>query len=202
MTHRTYNWAGTAVICGLLACSACSRDARLAGRNVRKDVTVRAVTHYGVTLDEAASPEQVAYVALRAVREDFSGTDPEEREAALDKHFDVCAADVIAARNRTGLKRDEFVYAVVRRWTPTVSHYVADFETDWEAASERFGRTDPRPPKGSNADALECEVLMEVDDPSGDPSARALLVVYLAQDSGFWRVVHLGFDPTRRSIVN
>jgi len=185
-----------------MACGACSRDARLVGRNVRKDVTVRAVTHYNVTLDEAATPEQVAYVALRAVRDDFLATDTEEREAALDRQFDVCAADVIATRNRTGLKRDEFVYAVVHRWTPTVSHYVADFETDWEAAAERFVRTDPRLSKESHSDAMECEVLMEVNDPSGDPSAHALLVVYLAQDGGFWRVIHLGFDPTRRSIAN
>jgi hypothetical protein len=47
---------------------------------------------------------------------------------------------------------------------------------------------------------MECEVLMEVDDPSGDPNARVVMIVYLARDKGFWRVLHLGFDQTRRSI--
>ena len=34
----------------------------------------------------------------------------------------------------------------------------------------------------------------------GDPNARVVMVIYLAQDSGFWRVLHLGFDQARRSI--
>jgi hypothetical protein len=189
------------MVCGLAAWGGCSRDARLTGHNIRKDVTVGPVTHYGVKLDKEASPEQVAYVALRAIREDFLSSSPEEREAALDKQFDVSAAGVIARKNRTSRNRDEFVYQVVYQWTPTVSHYVHDFETDWKKAKARFVVNGPRPMRGTDANVMECEVLMEVADPTGDPNADVVMVIYLARDKGYWRVIHLGFDPTRRSLA-
>ena len=194
-------WIGMMMVWGLAAWGGCSRDARLTGHNIREDVTVRRVAHYGVELDKEASPEQVAYVALRAIREDFLASSREERQAALDKQFDVSAAGVIAAKNRMSRNRDEFIYQVVYQWTPTVSHYVHDFETEWESAKARFVVNGPRPMKGSDASVMECEVLMEVEDPSGDPNAGVVMVIYLAQDMGYWRVIHLGFDPTRRSLV-
>ena len=119
----------------------CSRDVRLTGRTI-PSVTVRAVTHYGVTLDEPASPEQVAYVLLRAIRDDFLAGDEAAREAALAIQFDVCAARELAARNPTSAHRDEFIYSIVHHWTPTVSHYVHDFEPDWAKSQGRFVRRD------------------------------------------------------------
>ena len=35
---------------------------------------------------------------------------------------------------------------------------------------------------------------------NGDPAAGALMIVYFAKDGDFWRVLHLGFDVTRRAI--
>jgi hypothetical protein len=195
------HWVGLAALIGLGAvlCAACNRDVRLADRKLRS-VTVKAVTHYGVTLDQNGSPQQVAYVLLRAIRDDFLARTEEDREAALDKQFEICAANRIAARNRAYANRDELIYNVVYRWTPTVSHYVHDFETDWEKAKGRFAIGGPRPLQNSEDNSMECEVFMEVDDPSGDPNARVVMVIYLAQDKGFWRVLHLGFDQRRRSI--
>jgi len=181
--------------------TSCSRDVRLANRNIRS-VTVRPVTHYGINLNEAATPKEVAYVALRAIREDFLATTPDQREAALDIQFDVAAANVIQARNRTQLERDEFVHNVVYRWTPTVSNYVNSFDTEWEKANRRLLRRVQKPDQGSGNELEECEVLLEVDDPSSDPSARVVIVVWLAKDSGYWRVVHLGFDRGMRSIAH
>jgi len=186
---------------GLTLWGGCSRDVRLAGRKLRS-VTVGTATHYGVTLDQNASPQQVTYVLLRAIRDDFLARSEPEREAALDKQFDICAANRIAARNRVPANRDELIYNVVYRWTPTVSHYAHDFETEWGKAQERFVLKGPRPLRGSNNGPMECEVLTEVDDPGGDPNARVVLAVYLVQDNGFWRVLHLGFDTRRRSIGN
>lgn len=177
----------------------CSRDVRLAGRKLRS-VTVGTVTHYGVKLDEKASPQQVAYVVLRAIRDDFLAKSSEDREAALDRQFDLCAANVLDARKRGKISREELIYNVVYRWTPTVSHYSHDIETEWEKARERFVLLAERPVTGSKNGQTECQVLMEVDDPSDDPNARAVLVVFLVKDSGFWRVSHLGFKPGRRSI--
>lgn len=182
-----------AVWCG------CGGDARLAGHKIRS-ASVRSVSLYGVTLDQQATPEQVAFVLLRAIREDVSAKSKEEREAALDKQFDLCAANVLQKKNRTSMPRDEFIHSVVYHWAPTVSHYVGDFETDWGQAAARLVRSKPNPDSKTNAD--ETEVYMEVTDPSGDSKARVVMVIWMVQDGGFWRVTHLGFDPTKRSVGN
>ena len=180
-----------AVWCG------CGGDARLAGQKIRS-ATVRSVTHYGVTLDQQAAPEQVAFVLLRAIRDDVSAKSKEEREAALDKQFDLCAANVLQKRNRTSMPRDEFIHSVVYHWAPTVSHYVGDFEMERDKAAARFVRKTPK--TEAKASPEECEVHMELADPSGEPKARVVVVIWMVQDGGFWRVTHLGFDPSRRSI--
>ncbi len=177
----------------------CARDVYLDDQKVRS-VVVRPVSLFGLRLDETASPEQVAYAALRAIREDFNATTAVQREEALDKQFDLCAANEIQARNRRSLTRDEFVHNVVYRWTPTVSHYVGDFGATWESARKRFRRRTMTPIERSPDGAKECEIAFEVDDPSGDPSARVVLLVWLAQDKGLWRVLHFGFDPTTRTV--
>ena len=177
----------------------CARDVHLDDQKVRS-VVVRTVSLFGMTLDETASPEQVAYTALRAIREDFEATTAAQRDEALDKQFDLCAANEIQARNRKSLTRDEFVHNVVYRWTPTVSHYVGDFDTTWEKARARFRRRTMTPIERSQDGAKECELALEVDDPSGDPNARVVMLVWLAQDKGLWRVLHFGFDPTTRTV--
>jgi hypothetical protein len=187
----------TATAAGALAVWCGCGDARLAGHKIRS-ATVRSVTHYGVTLDQQATPEQVAFVVLRAIRDDVSAKSKEEREAALDRQFDLCAANVLQKKNRSSMPRDEFVHSVVYHWAPTVSHYVGDFETDWGQAAARLVRTKPN--TDSKASPEETEVYMELADPSGDPKARVVLVIWMVQDGGFWRVTHLGFDSTRRSV--
>lgn len=177
----------------------CNRDVRLAGRKVQH-IVVQTVSHYGLTLDEQATPLQVAFVALRAIREDITAKSDSERDEALQKQFDVAAANVIQSRNKTMLSRDEFLYNVVYRWTPTVSHYAQDFETEWETAKLRFVQRDLSTGQLSDASTHECKVMMEVDDPNGDPNARVVLILWMTKDTGFWRVVHLGFDTQRRSI--
>jgi len=178
---------------------ACGGDARLAGRKVRV-ATVRTVTHYGVALDPDATAQQVAYVLLRAIGEDVRAKNEAEREASLDVQFDLCAANILAARNKTSLPRDQFIYNVVNHWAPTVAHYVGDFPPDLESASKRFvweggGASEKDPKKES-----EPRMAVELADPSGDPKASVVMNIWMARDGNYWRVTHLGFDPTRRSI--
>jgi hypothetical protein len=201
MKRKRWVWTALLPIVALTLAGpgGCRRDVRLAGRTLRS-VTVRTVTHYGMTLDQDASPAQVAYVLLRAIRDDFLATTQEAREAALDIQFDLCAADAIARAKRLTISRDEFIHNVVYRWTPTVSHYVHDFETDWEKAVARFVVSQPQPVSDAPSASMTCDVSMELTDPSGDPNARAVMKIYLAQDKGYWRVLHLGFEPTIRSI--
>ena len=185
--------AAAAILCG------CERDARLADHTLR-DPEVKTVTHYGMTLDEKASPEQVAYVLLMALRDDFLAPTDEERQRALDVQFDLCAADTLEAWNTGSLSRSEFIFEVVYHWTPTVSHYVNDFATQWEKAKTRLVATRPKPAKGPQADAMECTVMMELNDPSGDANARVVMLISLVQEKGYWRVRRIGFDPSRRTL--
>lgn len=180
-------------------CSGCKRDVRLAGRDI-PDVTVQTVTHYGLTLDEEATPQQVTYVLLRAIRDDFLATDQAARDAAIDRQLEVSAANEIYRLHPPTLDRAGTVYKVVHRWTPTIAHYVSDLETDWEKALGRFRLRGPQPAADSATGATECQIIMELADPSGDPKANVLLVVGLVQDSGYWRVFRVGFTPTKRSL--
>jgi len=190
------------VTAGLVAVLAwaCGRDARLSGRKI-PTVHVRSVSHYGVTLDSQASPEQVAFALLRAIRDDFESPDAASREKALSVQFDLCAANELAPRKKTNLSRDERIFRIVDLWTPTVSHYVRNFETDWDKARVKLMRREPKAPTTSKSGAEETEVAMVCDDPSGDPNSRVVLIIWLVKDTGFWRVTHLGFDPKMRFLA-
>lgn len=186
-----------AIPCIAIWCG-CGRDVRLAGKKIRH-VQVAAVTHYGVTLDASATPEQVSFVALRAIREDILAKTQGERDAATDVQFDVCAADVIASRNRSSLPRDEYVYHVVTHWAPTVAQYAGDFEVESEKAIARFKNRGAG--KSTSDDVAETELALEVADPSGDPAASVVMLVWLSKDGGLWRVTHFGFEP-KRTLAN
>lgn len=180
--------------------SACKRDARLADQELRHPV-VKTVSHYGVTLDKNASPKQVAFVALRAIKDDFEAANDEQRGEALDVLFDICAPNLIAAHNRKSVTRDEYIFKVVYRWTPAVAHYVNDFETEWTKADARFitrpGRSGSSDGGKDGAGVL---VLMDVADPEGDSNAGAVVSVDVVKDKGFWRVRRVGFASNKRSI--
>lgn len=183
------------VVVSMLNACGCSRDVRLSGRKLRAP-NVRAVVHYGLNLDTQAAPEQVAYAALRAIHDDFSAANRESREEALDRQFDLAAGNEIVKQNRTGLSPEEYLFKVVNQWTPSISHYVGRFPADWESAKSRLQRRDFKSSDGKTAGV---EVLLEVDDPSGEPNARAVVVAWLVQDTGFWRVTHVGFLPGKRA---
>ena len=203
MVIRTKGWKSVAVAgflgAVLLLIGACDRDARLAGRNLR-DVTVQTVTLYGETLDKSATPKQVTYVLLRAIREDFKAKTPEEREVALDKLFDVSAAGYLTRGSANEIDRRETVFKIVNRWTPTVSHYVDDIETDWEKARVRLRVFGLESVKNRNDGTQQCKIMTQLADPSGDPNAAVLLNIHLIQDSGYWRVLGLAYENSRRSM--
>jgi len=178
---------------------ACDRDARLAGQKLR-DPKVGTVTHYDVTLDQNASPEQVVYVLLRAMRDDFLAKTDADREKALDTQFDVSAAGFLEVGHGNGIDRLETLYRIVHLWTPTVSHYVNDIETDWSKAQARFKKVGPTAIPNRTDGAQKCQVITQLADPSGDPNANVLLAINLVQDNGYWRVVTVSFIERARSL--
>ncbi|MBI4717449.1 MAG: hypothetical protein HY763_06570 [Planctomycetes bacterium] len=177
----------------------CGRDVRLTGETLR-DVTVHTVSHYGVTLDEQAAPEQVAFVLLRAIRDDFLATSEAQREEAVARLYDVAAADAIGGLGGKGLTRLETLYQVIHQWTPTVAYYARDLEEDWEKARPRLLRTRSQTTKSGKAEAEEVQVLTELADPTADANARVVLVMGMVRERNHWRVKALAFAPSRRSI--
>jgi len=186
-----------AIVLALPWCG-CSQDARLAGKKLR-DPKVGTVKHYDVVLDESAPPEAVTYVLLKAMRDDFTATTREARERALDTQFDVCAPDTIASMNRTPLSRKEFLFDVVNRWTPTVSHYLGTLDLAWPESKSRLVATIATDEK--NANGKDAKVMVELPDPAGDPHASVVLVVRLVRESGYWRVVRLEYDMAHRRLA-
>ena len=182
----------TGVCAAFIGTAGCKRDARLADHKLRHP-TVGTVTHYGQTLDQNATPEQVTYVLLRAMRDDFLADTKEARDKALDVQFDVCAAGELARQNARSISDAEYIYNVVYHWTPTVAHYMDDINEDYATAEKRFVT------KRAKGIADRLQVMTTLRDPDGDPLAQVVLVVTLVRDEGYWRVLHVGFDPTRRS---
>lgn len=191
---------GTFGVAVAILAPGCGRDVRLSGQKLRQPV-VQTVSMYGLTLDQSATPEQVAFAALRAVRDDVRATSESAREEALDRQFQLCAANEIARQNRTRLSRDEHLTRVMLGWAPTISHYVDQFPNTWDEASTRLvHRASTRSNSGGDA-PTGMEVLLEVRDPKGDAGGSAVLVVWVVQDSGYWRVTHFGFLTGKRTIA-
>ncbi|MEK6798464.1 MAG: hypothetical protein AABZ12_05840 [Planctomycetota bacterium] len=184
---------------GVTLAAGCERDVRLADHKVRS-VQVGPASHYGLVLDQQASPQQVAFVALRAIRDDVRAAGRVEREAALDVQFSVCAANEIKRRNHSSLDGDEFLFNVVYHWTPTVAHYAGDFPETPEDAQRRFVQRPAKQASSGSNSPEESELAIELADPGGDPAARVVMLAWLAKDRGFWRVVHFGFDQRIRSL--
>ena len=192
--------AGCVFACG------CQRDATLTGADIRK-AEVRVVTDQGLVLDEQATPAQVAFVLLRAIRDEVRAPDPDTRERAFQRQFDLCAPETIyQAHHRFYTRligsytadRDETVYKVVRSWAPSVARYVDSFDLDWPAAEGLFARSAVG--KAASDGSEITSVLVEAADPNGDPNASAVVKIDLTREKGFWRVRWVGFWPKNRHL--
>jgi hypothetical protein len=184
---------------------ACSKETVLRGETVRH-VVVGPVTDQGIVLDENATPKQVTYVALKAIRDDvLADGDHEAREAAFDRELAVCAPDAIFRHYRRffgsyPVERDESVHKCVRMWAPTLDRYVGNFDFDWPTAQQKMLQLKPR--TSSPDEGQSVTVLLEAADP--DPNvvgdASVVIRIELVQENGFWRVSHVGFHPRVRHL--
>ena len=185
---------------GLAVLGGCNDEGRLVGQRARH-VEVGVVTDQGLTLDKEAGPKEVVYVLLRAIKDDLeSGDDYEAREAAFDRQLNVCAPDTISQRSvRKQLGRDENVRRIVWHWAPTLAFYKDDFPPDWPTAGRRLleaRKLNDRDPDGDQW----TNVSLELQDPSGEPSASVVARFQLVREGGYWRVVRVGFSRRARHL--
>ncbi len=178
------------------------------------------VTACGLTLDEHATPQQVAFVLLRALADDVQAAQTHRREdqrAAQELAWSLAAYDVIAERlieshNRTrpgapisslGADRDRRIWQVVHFWAPIVAHYVPGFDVDFQAAADKML-------VAMSQDRRSAHVFYPtMRDPSQvEPAAqeRAVIDVELhmqkAGDQEYWRVARVAFTGPRQLLAH
>lgn len=185
---------------GLVGGLGCREDARLAGRDI-PHVEVGTVVDQGLSLGPEASPKQVAFVLLRAIRDDVqAGGDLDARHQALQRQLAVCDPDYIYDRylrfygDRAVAQRDEWVYKRVNLWAPTLAYYVDSFDFDLAVAESMMKEW-----SGGNSEnwrgTTTC-VDLPVANPRGIGGADVVVRIRLhrhGDEAGYWRVFSVGF---------
>ncbi len=172
-----------------------------------KPITVGPVEMHGMQLDVDATPQQVTYALMQALRETAEAgrnraQDKEKLKALLENLLRVAAPRRIYRGFPPGgdpdavpqKHRDEVVYRVVRYWAPIAARYVGSFERDPARAMtamrlKQFGESDAR-------------VSYDVTDP--EDGSKMTFQVYLTPEPDatktrkYWRAYRLGYAPFGR----
>ncbi len=198
-----------AAIGALTALMTGCKDPHLAGAQIPQVVVAVVDTSDGVTLDENASPVEVAYAFFRAARADYLAAQAEgkrdEQMEAFNRQIQLAAASRIAAnldrihdRERLAVQhsRDESVFQIVRVWTPIVAYYIDDFAADHD---DMVGRM--RMNLTATGDAI---VRLDVSHAMSHATVKVLLAREPDdQDASksYWRIYQVGFSDPRAQTV-
>ncbi len=172
-------------------------------------MTVETVTAYGKTLDADATPEQVAFVLLRSLRDDVEAAQAQDRDAQREAFKTTFALAAYSTINRRAIEaqpvpsnapengglRRERIHEVVNHWAPIVAYYVQSIEKDFESATERM-----RVAVGGPDDATAVVLYPVQHDPDqAEPGEPVLLEIELVQEPAtqgeqrYWRVARVAF---------
>ncbi len=200
---RVVGWTLALMIAAIGAGTiACGRNAKLAGHDIR-DVSVGTISAYGKTLDQDATVQEVLYVLLNAVADDYEATDKVERDKAMEIQFGVCAPAKIK-RALAGLRElgeqelKEGLYDAVRHWTPILAFYSHSFRDDFDTLSDRMHVIISEGKEGQQAEA---DAYLNVPHPNAEdnPNAGAVARFFLVKEQGYWRVWWVGWETTTRN---
>ncbi|MBI4582060.1 MAG: hypothetical protein HY718_20350, partial [Planctomycetes bacterium] len=105
---------------------------------------VRTVEAYGVTLGPEATPQEVVYVLLRSIADDYEAAKAKDAKAARSAQeltFSLAAPKIMEERlvgavnqlndlhkKSLGDERDARLFKTARYWAPIVGHYRASFQ--------------------------------------------------------------------------
>jgi hypothetical protein len=186
----------TALCCWV---AGCADESRSVGKHIRHHV-VETVVDQGVTLDRNAGAEEVVYVFLRAVADDYgAGDDMDLREAAFDRQLAVCAPDYMFGRVfRKSLGRDKAVQEIVWRWAPVLGHYRADFSASLSEAKERM--IVARRGEAPEGDGTYGDAFIEFASPDGDPNASVVAKFLIVREKGYLRIAQVGYEKRIRHL--
>ena len=189
---------------GILAMTGCT------GEKPVPPAKVQTVTAYGLTLDENATPEQVAFVLLRSLADDVQAAQAHEhvkQEEALHRTFSLAAYNTIERRfieaathskarqqNSLGEKRDRKLFEVVELWGSIVAYYVPSFDTDPQQAMAKMQSI-------QQGKAVHIRYPVAHVPSASDPAQRQeqTLDIELTQEQAdgksYWRVARIDYVP-------
>lgn len=172
---------------------------------------VKTVEAYGLTLGPDASPQEVAYVLLRSVTDDYAAARSgkhEDEEKAQRLTYSLAAVQAIEHRlidthNRLqagakqtdlGTQRDEKLWKIVHYWAPIVGHYVPSFPADLDEARARMWVS-------MDAAMQEAHVYLSAEhDPAiADAAKKGTTTIDIEMvreqvgGQGYWRVLRVDF---------
>jgi hypothetical protein len=171
---------------------------------------VKTVTAYGQTLDQDATVQQVAYVLLRAIADDITAAQNQERDKqkqALNLTFSLAAYSEIEkqilqseGRKDLGKQPEKKLFKFVKFWAPIAGHYINSFDTDLPAAVKKMKVKPTKDEKSANVYYPVCHDPSETD-PAKQQTAT-LNITLVKEKSGvrsYWRVARIGYRPKTRT---
>jgi hypothetical protein len=178
---------------------------------------VEAVTAYGVTLDENATPQQVVYALLRSLAEDVQAAQAKPPRKEDQKHANLITWSLSAPGElekrilegqqtlnpgqpkltALGADRDKRIYSVVNLWAPIVAYYIGSFDTDEKTAMARMKLRTARELPG-----VEVQYEVWPDPAKPDAERHQWLSINLVKEKSttdpnkeYWRVTRVAFSP-------
>lgn len=176
-------------------------------------IEVKEVEAYGVKLDESATPQQVVYVLLRSLRDDFEAAQARDRQRqkeafhttfslAAFSEIEKCLAKTFAQQGggkdstSLGAHRDRKIYDVVYHWAPIVGHYVRSFDVEQAAAVAKM-----RMVQSANGSSVHVNYDVSHDPQETEPTNQQLatLDIELVEEKAsagsrmYWRVARVAF---------
>ncbi len=196
---------GKCIALGLLLAAGCRSDAPSPAREFLPPGN-EVVVAYDLTLDAQATPEQVAWVLLQALREDLRhpvGSSPWREVMALECRLadvELLRAQLTGAR-LTAEEREHFIYDLVKNWAAKVHYYAPGLEGEFAAARRRMTvaqAVDLKLPAGHQQ---VCQVAYTAGRDPADPPAAAVVVIKMSRSpADLWRVYQVHIQPPARPV--
>lgn len=202
--RRRWACLGAAIIIAGAATAGCTSEDEI------PPAEVKPVTAYGLTLDEKATPKQVAFVLLRAIVDDVQAAqahDRQRQEQALKLTYSLAAYSTVArtiglssadsadSRSAAARSRNKKIYDHVKQWGAIAAHYIRSFDTEFQAAERRMQL------RGETANVARVVYDVSHDPAETDPARRqtATLEIELVKEPAdglkYWRVARVSFVP-------
>lgn len=165
-----------------------------------------AVSAYGMTLDETATPEQTVWALLMAIRDDVTTPiNSAKWQELIRLQCRLANVELLRRRLESGneasrQKSEEMFFGVVKGWAAALNYYAEHFDHSLEQARRRIAvrqATDSNLPEQYRSIRI-VDYVLTAGQPDSPPNlARGVDIRFrLAKTlKGYWRVYSLSLHP-------